>query len=59
MPVEAFQVLVMPLASEKLRVSSELVKLAEICMEADSILLSSGSVIVREESMTLAPSFSV
>ena len=59
MPVEAFQEPVMPLASEKLRVSSELLKLEEIWMEADSRLVSSGSVIVRDESMTLAGSFSV
>ncbi len=57
--MEAFQVPAMPLASEKLRVSSELMKLAEIWMEAESRLVLSGSVIVREESMTLAGLFSV
>ena len=49
----------MPLASVKARTSSEDWKPEEMVTVADSMLVSSASVMVREESMTVAPSPSV
>ena len=58
-PVEAFQEPVIAEVSEKARTSSADWKPEEMVTVADSMLVSSASVIVREESMTVAPSPSV
>ena len=55
-PVDAFQEPEMPLALEKARTSSADWKPEEMVTVADSMLVSSASVMVREESMTVAPS---
>ena len=58
-PVDAFQEPVIEEVSEKARTSSADWKPEEMVMVADSMLVSSASVMVREESITVAPSPSV
>ena len=57
--MDAFQEPVMPLPSVNARTSSADWKPEEIVIVADSMLVSSKSVIVKLSSITVAPSFSV
>ena len=58
-PVDAFQEPVIAEVSEKARTSSADWKPEKMVTVADSMLVSSASVMVRDESMTVAPSPSV